>query len=44
MHIIDSEEKLYLFDHLGPSPMNAKEDPDPIGIDSEWRPTLNVFH
>ncbi len=44
IHYIDSEDKLDLFDNLSPSPEIPEEDPEPIGIDSEWRPTLNVFH
>ena len=44
IHYIDSEEKIGLFDYLGPAPENPFDDPDPLGIDSEWRPTLNVFH
>jgi len=35
IHLIDSEDKLNLLDDLSD---------EPLGIDSEWRPTLNVFH
>ena len=39
-HIIDSEMNLNKLDLL----KESLKDDEPIGIDSEWRPTMNVFH
>ena len=44
IHYIDSDDKLYLLDNLSPSLENPMINLEPLGIDSEWRPTLNVFH
>ena len=38
VHLIDTEDKIDLIHKL-----NESGD-EPIGIDSEWRPPLNVFH
>ena len=40
IHIIDSEESVEL---LGLLDKTSKDD-EPLGIDSEWRPSMNVFH
>jgi hypothetical protein len=36
VHVIDSEQQISKLDLL------SRE--EPIGIDSEWRPSMNVFH
>ena len=40
IHIIDKEEDAGKAELL----METAENDEPIGIDCEWRPSMNVFH
>ena len=40
VYFLDTEEGLKMFDLFE----LTKEADEPIGIDSEWRPSMNVFH
>jgi hypothetical protein len=40
VHFIDTDDKLSLIDLL----QETEVANEPIGIDSEWRPSMNIFH